>query len=102
MPLARTTHEAIDAVEEFSFLMLDGEKLVRIDVHRRLLEDITGLRSRSSAAYLAALEEHRGRLEQIASAKYDSGDYLRYANSSVVPITKTDWTRSRPVEALVS
>jgi len=93
MPLTRTTHAAVDAFEEFSFPMLDGDNVVRIDVPRRLLEDIDRSLRRTPAGYLAALEEHRSRIEQIASAKYDEGDYLRYANSSVVPIKQTDWTR---------
>lgn len=93
MPLTSTTHSAVDAFEELSFPMLDGERIVRIDVHRRLLEDIDRSLRRTPAGYLAALEEHRSRIEQIASAKYDEGDYLRYANSSVVPIRKTDWAR---------
>ena len=42
-------------------------------------------------SYLAALEEHRNSIEQIASAKYDEGDYHRYANSTVVPVGMADW-----------
>ena len=93
MPLTRTTHPAVDALDEFSFPMLDGEKTVRVDVHRRVLEDIERSLRRTPAGYMAALEAHRPRIEQIASAKYDEGDYLSYANSSVVPIRKTDWAR---------
>ncbi len=37
MPLMPTTHAAIDAFEEISFLMVDGERLVRVDVHRAVV-----------------------------------------------------------------
>ena len=93
MPLVRTLYSAVDAMDEFSFPMLDGEKIVRVDVHRRLLEDIDTSLRRTPAGYMAALEAHRPRIEQIASAKYDEGDFLSYANSSVVPIRKSDWAR---------
>ena len=91
MPLMPTTHAAIDAFEEISFLMVDGERVVRVDVHRALLAGISKSPRRSPQGYLAALEEHRNSIEQIASAKYDEGDYLRYANSTVVPVGMADW-----------
>jgi hypothetical protein len=93
MPLDPTTHKAINAFDDFSFLMLDGKKFVRVDVHRRLLEDIAESLHRSPAGYLAALEGLRRSIEQIASAKYDEGDYLKYANSCIVSIKKADWMR---------
>jgi len=91
VPLTPTTHAAIDAFEEISFLMVDGERLVRVDVHRALLAGIAKSPRRSPKSYLAALEEHRNSIEQIASAKYDEGDYHRYANSTVVPVGMADW-----------
>jgi hypothetical protein len=36
--------------------------------------------------YFAAIQ-----IERIASAKYDEGNYQRYANGSVVRITRADW-----------
>jgi hypothetical protein len=91
VPLTPTTHAAIDAFEEISFLMVDGERIVRVDVHRTLLAGIAKSLRRSPQGYLAALEEHRNSIEQIASAKYDEGDYRRYANSTVVPVGMADW-----------
>jgi Protein of unknown function (DUF1488) len=93
MPLMPTTHAAIDAFEEISFLMVDGERVVRVDVHRALLAGISKSPRRSPKSYLAALEEHRNSIEQIASAKYDDGDYHSYANSTVVPVGMADWAQ---------
>src|SRR6185312_10394935 len=88
MPLTPTTPDAICDRDAISFVMLDGDSFVRIDVHRALLERMT---SRCSAsAQMAAFGEHRGVIERIASAKYDRGDFSSFANSRVVPIVPDD------------
>ena len=93
MPLESTTHGAIGDREEISLAMKDGENTIRVDVHRSLLVAIGSLGQNSSAQQLTILETHRNRVEQIASAKYDDGDYQRYANGTVVPVTPSDWER---------
>jgi hypothetical protein len=91
MPLASTTHIAIGDLEDISLTMLDGENIVRVDVRRNLLVTIGRLPQNSPVQQLAILEEHRDHIEQVASAKYDKGDYHRYANGRVVRITPADW-----------
>jgi hypothetical protein len=93
MPLVSTTHMAIGDREEISFAMKDGEDTIRVDVHRSLLVAIGSLGQNSSAQQLTILEKHKTRVEQIASAKYDEGEYQRYANGAVVPVTPSDWER---------
>ena len=91
MPLTPTTPDAICDVDAISFVMLDGDSFVRVDVHRTLLEQIT---SRcTDQEHLAAFDEHRGAIEQIASEKYDEGDFRSFANSRVVPIGTADFAR---------
>jgi hypothetical protein len=93
MPLVSTTHVAIGDREEISFAMKDGEDTVRVDVPRSLLVALGSLGQNSLAQQLTILEKHKDRVEQIASAKYDEGEYKRYANGAVVPITPYDWER---------
>jgi hypothetical protein len=81
--------------ERISLIMMDGENTVRVDVRRKLLVAIGSLVHNAPAQQLAVLEQHRDQVEQIASAKYDQGDYQRYPNGSVVPITPADWERYR-------
>jgi hypothetical protein len=88
MPLTPTTPDAICDRDAISFVMLDGDSFVRVDVQRALLERIT---SRcSAAAQMAAFDQHRRDIERIASAKYDRGDFSSFANSCVVPIVSAD------------
>ena len=88
MPLTPTTPDAICDRDAVSFVMLDGESFVRIDVQRALLERLT---SRCSAsAQMAAFDQHRRDIERIASEKYDRGDFRSFANSRVVPIVPAD------------
>ena len=91
MPLTPTTPGPICEFDSISFVMLDGDSFVRVDVHRTLLERITF--RRSDAGQLAAFDEHRSAIEQIASAKYDTGDFRSYANSCVVPVGPADLIR---------
>ena len=95
MPLTLTTQKAIGDREDISLTMTDGENTVRVDVRRKLLVAIGSLVHNAPAQQLAVLEEHRDQVEQVASAKYDHGDYHRYANGFVVCITPTDWERYR-------
>ena len=88
MPLTPTTPDAICDRDAISFVMLDGDSFVRVDVHRALLERITS--RRSDSAQLAAFDEHRSAIEEIASAKYDQGDFRSFANSRVVRIVPAD------------
>src|SRR5262249_55120335 len=74
-----------------SFVMLDGDSFVRVDVHRTLLERLT---SRcTDQEHIAAFDEHRTSIERIASEKYDEGDFRSFANSRVVPIGPADLGR---------
>ena len=92
MQLTGTGQAATDSFEDISFLMQDGEKVVRIDVQRRLLKDLAGLRT----PHLEALEEHRTCIERIASTKYEARDYVKSANCCIVTINKDDWVRNFP------
>jgi len=100
MPLRPTTYHVVDGREDVSFLMVDGERTVRVDVPRNLLVDIARTDRRGPDSYLVAFEDHRGRLEQMASAKYDAGHYQRYANSCVIPIRRADWLQHASTEAV--
>jgi len=91
MPLTPTTPDPICDRDAISFVMLDGDNFVRIDVHRAVFQRMTP-RS-SDSAQLAAFDEHRTAIEQIASEKYDQGDFSRFANSRVVPIVPDDMRR---------
>ena len=91
MPLTPTTPDAVCDRDDISFVMLDGDSFVRVDVQRALLERITS--RRSDAEHLAAFDAHRNEIEQIASAKYDRGDFCSFANSRVVPIVPADLPR---------
>ena len=101
MPLTPTHYATIESVQHISFLMLDGEQPVRVDVRTDLLVDIARSQLRPISGYAAAFEEHRKSIEQIASAKYDAGRYQSYANSHVVPVGATDWAH-RPAQARAS
>ncbi|HJU33181.1 MAG TPA: DUF1488 family protein [Hyphomicrobiaceae bacterium] len=91
MPLTATTPDAICDRDAISFVMLDGDSFVRVDVPRSVLDRMTSLRSQE--AQLAAFNERRPAIERIASAKYDAGDFCGFANSRVVPIAPDDLLR---------
>jgi hypothetical protein len=93
MPLAATTQEALGALEDICLIMTDGEAAVRVEVQRQLLVAIGGRGQNSPALQWTILEEHRAQVERVASDKYDDGNYQRYANGSVVRITRADWER---------
>jgi hypothetical protein len=91
MPLIATTPDAICDRDAISFVMLDGESFVRVDVPRRVLDRLTSMRSRE--AQLAFFNERRPAIERIASEKYDAGEFCGFANSRVVPIMPADLLR---------
>jgi hypothetical protein len=88
MPLSPTTPGPVCEQDAISFVMLDGESFVRVDVARSLLARMT--MRLSDAGHLEAFGQHRKAIELIASAKYDRGDYRSFANSRVVPIGPAD------------
>ena len=91
MPLTLTTPDPICDRDAVSFVMLDGEGFVRVDVDRTLLARMTS--RRSDCEHLAAVGQHRNAIERIASEKYDRGDFHSFANSRVVPIGSADLAR---------
>jgi hypothetical protein len=91
MPLTPTFPDPICDIDTISFLMLDGDSLVRVDVQRALLERVAP--SRSDAAHLSAFDTHRCTIEKVASAKFDEGDFRSFANCRVVPIGPGDLPR---------
>jgi hypothetical protein len=91
MALTSTSQLPIDAFGDISFLMQDGERVVRVDVSKQLLARIESLGISSSERLVAGLEKHRATIERIAIAKYGDGNYQSYANSDVIPITPADW-----------
>jgi hypothetical protein len=66
----------LDAFEGISFLMADGQRMVRVEVHRELLAEIRNS-SHQPEGFITTFERNRDSIEQIASAKYDEGDYVR-------------------------
>jgi uncharacterized protein DUF1488 len=95
MPLTPTTPDAVCDSGTISFLMLDGESFVRVDVHQTLLQPLAPARS-DAMAYLTAFDAHRRAIEKIASAKYDEGDFCSFANCRVVPVGPADLARYTP------
>ncbi len=91
MPLTPTTPDPICDRDAVSFVMLDGEGFVRVDVDRTFLERMTSRRSDSE--HVVAVGQHRNAIERIASEKYDRGDFHSFANSRVVPIGSADLPR---------
>jgi uncharacterized protein DUF1488 len=92
MPLLSISEAPRVTSGDVSFLMLDGDKTVRVDVTGALLTHLEGFSPHSQAAYVSWFENYRDRIEQIASAKYDDGDYQQYGNGCVVPVRLADWT----------
>ena len=88
MPLTPTTPDAICDRDAISFVMLDGDSFVRVEVQRALLQRMTS--RHSDYDHLAAVDKLREILERIASEKYDRGDFRSFANSRVVPIRSAD------------
>jgi hypothetical protein len=68
--------------------MYDRDVVVRIDVKHEVL---IGTSHASSKAAVSAFQTNRGMIERLASAKYDSHDFVTYANGAVVSIVAQDW-----------
>jgi hypothetical protein len=68
--------------------MRDRDTIVRIDVKHEVL---VGTHNVGSKAAALAFETNRKMIERLASAKYDSHDFVAYANGAVVAIAAEDW-----------
>jgi len=73
-----------------SFFMLDNGKTVRVDVCQRLLAGLEEPVPATKAQYAQRLLRYRARFAQIASAKYDEGQFDSEVNVLVVRITALD------------
>jgi hypothetical protein len=91
MPLTPSFPDAICDTDVITFLMFDGDSLVRVDVQRAVLQRVTP--SRSDAAHLAMFDAHREAIEKVASDKFDEGDFRSFPNCRVVPIGLADLPR---------
>ncbi len=73
-----------------SFFMVDNDKTVRVDVCQRLLAKLEQPAPASKAQYAKRLLRYRARFAQIASAKYDEGQFDTEVNVRVVRISAGD------------
>ena len=73
-----------------SFFMADNNKTVRVDVCQRLLANLEAPAPASKAQYAKRLLRYRSRFAQIASAKYDEGQFDSEVNVLVVRISAGD------------
>ena len=73
-----------------SFFMMDSNKIVRVDVCQRLLASLGEPSPTTKAQYSERLLSYRTRLAQIASAKYDEGEFELEVNVRVVRLTAED------------
>ena len=73
-----------------SFFMLDQDKTVRVDVCQRLLASLEEPVPTTKAQFAKRLLRYRSRFAQIASAKYDEGQFDLEVNVFVVRITALD------------
>ncbi|HEV8694033.1 MAG TPA: hypothetical protein VGQ93_07605 [Lysobacter sp.] len=70
--------------------MADDERIVRVDVGNDLLARFANPPPMSTDDYIDRLHSYRPWFEQIASAKYDEGEYAPEVNVLVVRITADD------------
>jgi hypothetical protein len=68
--------------------MHDRNVVVRVDVKHEVL---IGTSHAGSKAAVAAFDKNRDMIERLASAKYDSHDFITYGNGAVVSIAAQDW-----------
>jgi hypothetical protein len=73
-----------------SFFLVDGGTIVRVDVSNDLLALLARSEPTSKAGLADMLVRHRGKLAQIAAAKYDEGEYRPEVNVLVVRIDAHD------------
>jgi hypothetical protein len=70
--------------------MADHGKTIRVDVSQDVLAKIGGSVPKTKAGFVRRLIQHRQRFAQIASFKYDEGDYRPEVRVLVVDITQAD------------
>ena len=68
--------------------MHDRNVVVRVDVKHEVL---IGTSHAGSKAAVAAFDKNRDMIERLASAKYDSHDFITYGNGAVISIAAQDW-----------
>ena len=73
-----------------SFFMTDKQRTVRVDVCQRLLASLEEPMPTSKAQFAKRLLRYRARFAQIASAKYDEGQFDAEVNVLVVRISAGD------------
>jgi hypothetical protein len=73
-----------------SFFMLDGDRIIRVDVSRELLARIDSPPPDSKEGYIKRLKRHRRQLARIATAKYNEGQYEPEVRVLVVRIAADD------------
>jgi hypothetical protein len=88
MPLWSGSAKVVDHAGVISLQMRDHERVVRVDIKHEVL--IGGSQLGSQAA-VPAFEMNRELIERLASAKYDSSEYVVYANGPVISINCEDW-----------
>ena len=88
MPLWSGSAKVVDHAGVISLQMRDHEGVVRVDIKHEVL--IGGSQLGSQAA-IPAFEMNRELIERLASAKYDSSEYVVYANGPVISIDSEDW-----------
>jgi hypothetical protein len=76
-----------------SFFMADHDKTVRVDVCQRLLASLEDPVPMTKAQYARRLLRYRSRFAQIASVKYDEGQFDPEVNVLVVRISAVDLQR---------
>jgi hypothetical protein len=88
MPLRSGSAKVVDRAGVISVQMRDHESIVRVDIRHEVL--IGGSQLGSKAA-IPAFEMNRDLIERLASAKYDSSEYVMYPNGAVISINGEDW-----------
>jgi hypothetical protein len=88
MPLSSASGKRVDRAGVISVQMYDRDVIVRVDVKHEVL---VGGPQRNSKAAASAFDTNRDMIERLASAKYDSHDFITYGNGAVVSIAAQDW-----------
>ena len=88
MPLSSVNGNVVDGGGVLSLQMHDRNVVVRVDVKHEVL---IGTSHAGSKAAVAAFDKNRDMIERLASAKYDSHDFIIYGNGAVVSIAAQDW-----------
>ena len=88
MPLWSGSAKVVDRAGVISVQMRDHERVVRVDIRHEVLIGGSQLGSQAAVPRFAM---NRELIEQLASDKYDSSDYVVYANGAVISINGDDW-----------